>query len=189
MVVLVTVPWATLVYWCNNGSFKIYWYFACFQRGWARFLLHCLRRIAGISSGPPEEFCEIVFIASMMSFVAIKIIIIIIPVGFGAERSLGLPWRIQPNRSVGLVCGRPAGLGDTVGSGCQVWHLHVRWHGDEAQPYLCHVHHHEPEVGGYHELWVGEQRVLCLSKQSIWMDVIFIAAGIIWIRWHGQSRK
>ena len=27
-----------------------------------------LGRIAGNSSGPPEEFCEIVFIASMMSF-------------------------------------------------------------------------------------------------------------------------
>ena len=37
-------------------------------RGWARLLLHCLRSIAGNSSGPPEEFCEIVFIASMYSF-------------------------------------------------------------------------------------------------------------------------
>ena len=36
-------------------------------RGWARLLLHCLRSIAGNSSGPPEEFCEIVFIAYMMS--------------------------------------------------------------------------------------------------------------------------
>ena len=36
-------------------------------RGWARLLLHCLRSIAGNSSGPPEEFCELVFIASMMS--------------------------------------------------------------------------------------------------------------------------
>ena len=36
-------------------------------RVWARLLLHCLRSIAGNSSGPPEEFCEIVFIASMMS--------------------------------------------------------------------------------------------------------------------------
>ena len=34
--------------------------------GWARLLLHCLRSIAGNSSGPPEEFCEIVFIAAMM---------------------------------------------------------------------------------------------------------------------------
>ena len=33
---------------------------------WARLLLLCLRRIAGNSLGPPEEFCEIVFIASMM---------------------------------------------------------------------------------------------------------------------------
>ena len=30
-------------------------------------MLHCLRRIAGNRSGHPEEFCEIVFIASMMS--------------------------------------------------------------------------------------------------------------------------
>ena len=29
-------------------------------RWWAILLLHCLRRIAGNSSGPPEEFCEIV---------------------------------------------------------------------------------------------------------------------------------
>ena len=35
-------------------------------RGWARLLLHCLRRIAGNLSGPPEEVCEIVFIAFMM---------------------------------------------------------------------------------------------------------------------------
>ena len=27
-------------------------------RGWARLLLHCLRIIAGNSSGLPEEFCE-----------------------------------------------------------------------------------------------------------------------------------
>ena len=40
-------------------------------RGWARFLLHCLRSIAGNSSGPPEKFCEIVFIASMMSSLVI----------------------------------------------------------------------------------------------------------------------
>ena len=36
-------------------------------RGWARLLLHCLISIAVNSSGPPEEFCEIVFIASMSS--------------------------------------------------------------------------------------------------------------------------
>ena len=36
-------------------------------RGWAKLLLHCLRSIAGNSSGPPEELCEIIFIASMMS--------------------------------------------------------------------------------------------------------------------------
>ena len=36
-------------------------------RGWARLLLHFLGSIAGNSSGPPEEFCEIVLIASMMS--------------------------------------------------------------------------------------------------------------------------
>ena len=30
-------------------------------RGWARLLLHCLRSIAGNSSGPPEEFWEISF--------------------------------------------------------------------------------------------------------------------------------
>ena len=35
--------------------------------GRLRLLLHCLRSTAGNSSGPPEEFCEIVFIASMMS--------------------------------------------------------------------------------------------------------------------------
>ena len=40
-------------------------------RGWARLLLHCLRSIAGNSSGPPEEFCELVFIASMMSSLVI----------------------------------------------------------------------------------------------------------------------
>ena len=67
------VTGATLIYWCNNGSFKIYWYFAYFcealyssWRWWARLLLHCLRSIAGNSWGPPEEFCKIVFIASMM---------------------------------------------------------------------------------------------------------------------------
>ena len=40
-------------------------------RGWAWLLLRCLRRIVGNSSGPPEEFCEIVFIASMMSSLVI----------------------------------------------------------------------------------------------------------------------
>ena len=39
-------------------------------RGWARLLLHCLRRIAG-TSRPIEVFCEIVFIASMMSSLVI----------------------------------------------------------------------------------------------------------------------
>ena len=38
-------------------------------REWARLLLHCLRSIAGNSSGAPEEFCEIVFIASVSSLV------------------------------------------------------------------------------------------------------------------------
>ena len=37
-------------------------------REWSGLLLHCLRSIAGNSSGPQEEFCEIGFIASMMSF-------------------------------------------------------------------------------------------------------------------------
>ena len=40
-------------------------------RGWARLFLPCLRSIAGESSWPPEEFCEIVFIASMMSSLVI----------------------------------------------------------------------------------------------------------------------
>ena len=40
-------------------------------RRWARLLLHCLRSIAGNSSGPPEKICEIVFIASMMSSLVI----------------------------------------------------------------------------------------------------------------------
>ena len=40
-------------------------------RGWARLLLHCFRGIAGNSSGPSEEFWEIVFIASMMSSLVI----------------------------------------------------------------------------------------------------------------------
>ena len=40
-------------------------------RGWARLLLHCLRSIAGNLSGPPEKFCETIFIASMMSSLVI----------------------------------------------------------------------------------------------------------------------
>ena len=40
-------------------------------RGWARLLLHCLSSNAGNSSGPLEEFSEIVFIASMMSCLVI----------------------------------------------------------------------------------------------------------------------
>ena len=36
-------------------------------RGWARLLLHFLRSNAGNSSGPSDEFFEIVSIASMMS--------------------------------------------------------------------------------------------------------------------------
>ena len=42
-------------------------------RGWARLLLHCLRSIAGNSSVPPEEFCEIVFISSIIYFLVILI--------------------------------------------------------------------------------------------------------------------
>ena len=33
-------------------------------RGWDRFLLHCLKIIAGNLSGPPEKFCEIVSFVS-----------------------------------------------------------------------------------------------------------------------------
>ena len=40
----------------------------CSWRGWARPLLHCLR---SNSSGPPEEFCKIVFIAYMISSLVI----------------------------------------------------------------------------------------------------------------------
>ena len=40
-------------------------------RGWAGLLLHCLRSIAGNSSRPPEELCEIVFIGSLMSSLVI----------------------------------------------------------------------------------------------------------------------
>ena len=44
-------------------------------------LLHCLRSIAGISSGHPEEFCEIVFIASMMSSLVILMFDSVFPCG------------------------------------------------------------------------------------------------------------
>ena len=50
-------------------------------RVWARLLLHCLRRIAGNSSGPPEEFCDIVFIASMMSSLVILMSDSVFPCG------------------------------------------------------------------------------------------------------------
>ena len=50
-------------------------------RGWARLLLHCLRSISGNSSGPPEEFCEIVFIASMMSSLVILMSDSVFPCG------------------------------------------------------------------------------------------------------------
>ena len=62
----------------NNGSFRSVGISPVFRealysswRAWARLLLHCLRSIAENSSGPPEEFCEIVFIASMMSSLVI----------------------------------------------------------------------------------------------------------------------
>ena len=48
---------------------------------WARLLLHRLRRIAGNSSGPQKKFCEIVFIASMMSFLVILMSDSVLPVG------------------------------------------------------------------------------------------------------------
>ena len=79
-VVIAMVPGATIVYWCNNGSSKIYWYCPVFfevscsnLRWWARLLLHCLRSNAGNSSGPPDEFWEIVFITFMMSSLVILI--------------------------------------------------------------------------------------------------------------------
>ena len=50
-------------------------------RGWARLFLHCLRSIAGNSSGPPEEFYEIVFIASMMSSLVILMSDSVFPCG------------------------------------------------------------------------------------------------------------
>ena len=52
-----------------------------YWRGWARLLLHCLRSIAGNSSGPPEVFCEIVFIASMMSSLVIIVSYSVFPCG------------------------------------------------------------------------------------------------------------
>ena len=50
-------------------------------RGWARLLLHCLKSIAGNSSGPQEEFCDIVFIASMMSSLEILMSDSVFPCG------------------------------------------------------------------------------------------------------------
>ena len=50
-------------------------------RGWARLLLHCLISVAGNTSGPPEEFCEIVFIASMMSSIVILMSDSVFPCG------------------------------------------------------------------------------------------------------------
>ena len=77
-VVLEKVPGASLVYCCNTGSFKTTGILPVFSeasysswRRWARLLLHYLRSNAGNSSGHPEEFCEIVFIASMMSSLVI----------------------------------------------------------------------------------------------------------------------
>ena len=46
-------------------------------------LLHCLRSNGGISSRPPEEFCEIVFIAFMMS----SLVIYILYLSVGVQRS------------------------------------------------------------------------------------------------------
>ena len=43
MVVLGKVLGATLVHWCYNGSFKIYWYFACFQSSF----IQQLERVGG----------------------------------------------------------------------------------------------------------------------------------------------
>ena len=51
------------------------------SRGWARLLLHCLRNIAGNSSALPEEFCEIAFIASMMSSLVILMSDSVFPCG------------------------------------------------------------------------------------------------------------
>ena len=57
-------------------------------RGWARFLLHRLRSIAGNSSGPPEESCEIVFIASTMSSLVILMSHSVFPCGC-SKKSFG----------------------------------------------------------------------------------------------------
>ena len=43
--------------------------------------MQCLRSIVGNSSGPPEEFCEIVFIASMMSSLVILMSDSVFPCG------------------------------------------------------------------------------------------------------------
>ena len=50
-------------------------------RGWARLFLHCFRRITGNSSGPPEEFCEIVFIASTTTSLVILMSASVFPCG------------------------------------------------------------------------------------------------------------
>ena len=50
-------------------------------RGWARLLLHCLRSIAGNSAGPPEQFCEIIYIASMMRSLVILMSASVFPSG------------------------------------------------------------------------------------------------------------
>ena len=60
-------------------------------RGWARLLLHFLRSIAGNSSGPLEEFCEIVFIASMMSSLVILMSDSVFPCGC-PKMSFGYLW-------------------------------------------------------------------------------------------------
>ena len=69
-------------FYIGNGSFEIYWYCTLYNlysealysswRGRARLLLQqCLRRNAGNSSGPPEEFWGTDLIASMMSSLVI----------------------------------------------------------------------------------------------------------------------
>ena len=50
-------------------------------------LLHCLKSIAGNSSKPPEEFCEIVFIRSMMSSNINVIYCLTVYLPVGVERS------------------------------------------------------------------------------------------------------
>ena len=54
------------------------------SREWTRLLLHRLRSVAGNSSGPPEEFCKIVFIASMMSSLVILMSDSVFPCGWPA---------------------------------------------------------------------------------------------------------